>query len=1124
MSNAYAVAQTNQRLAADPAYSVFVTANAGSGKTKVLIDRIARLLLAGSPPASFLCITFTKAAAGEMQRRLYQRLGTWCVSDDAQLAKELIELGEPPPSRERLAQARTLFARALETPGGLRIQTIHAFCERVLARFPLEAGVPPGFAIADDARTDEMLSHAWRFAIEDADPRIEAALERFGARLDSAAFDALRATFAARRGAFAKFEPDPARADDMLRLRHHTVRDPDTLRTDAMRNARWSDLEAAAAELSQGGDSDKSAADRIREALAERTLETYRLVFLKKDGDPHKQSPSKKARGDSPFVGQLFADEADRLMELDEAINAAEAAADASAALALGQALLRHFAKVKAYEGALDFDDLIERVDALFSRSSAAGWVLYKLDGGIEHVLVDEGQDTSPAQWSLIEPLQQEFFVGAGAPKERRRTVFAVGDPKQSIYGFQGADPERFLAEAQSLQTRAEDRYRGPELSMSFRSAPEVLQVVDASLNDRDLGAAEPGRSDVMRHVAKRENERGRVELWPLAPMQEKTKPNAWDAPLDMETRISPQASLAQTLAETARRWIQDRKSIWERGALRPMQAGDILVLVQSRGPLFREMLRAFKRAGLPVAGADRMVLKDQLAVQDLLVLARVALDPSDDLALATALKTPWIGLTDDDRDIFPLAFGRAKHERLIARLRASTDPAHAPAQTYVEDLIAAAGLAPFAFFSRILERANSEGVSGWELMLGRLGEEAREPIEELLVNALEAGRERAPSLQAFVHAMQADASEIKRENEEGGDAVRIMTVHGAKGLEAPVVLLADTTGRVKADADGGLLLDAVGPIIARKKALEDAVIRAAREEAAAAAVREANRLLYVAMTRARDWLIVCGAMSGGGTNGYAETAWYPIVEAGMRRAGARTCETPFGEGLALGEILHAEPVQHLAGEKAAVPVWARRAVESKSALRPVAPSHPIPGEGMLLSPRGEGRKRFRRGALIHGLLQRLPDIAPERREASALTWLKRQDVPEGEALAFAGEALGVLAEPSFAAIFGPGGRAEVPLAATLANGAQVRGVVDRLLIGAGEILVLDYKTDRPPPTRVEDTPLRILTQMALYREALRMIFPARRVRAALLWTETPSLMELPDAILDGVGLKFDPR
>lgn len=1114
-----------QNQAADPAYSVFVTANAGSGKTKVLVDRIARLLLEGSKPSAFLCITYTKAAAAEMQRRLFERLGGWCVADDATLAADLKKLEAP---NANLARARALFAQALETPGGLKIQTIHAFCERLLARFPLEAGVPPGFDIADEPRAAALLGRARAdAALADDAPR--AAFRRFAAKLHGEGLEALLDRLALRRAEFRRFERRQGAlfAEQMLRDRHGAVQSAEEFARAFITRADLPTLREAAAKLAEGSPKDQDTSERLARAIAcmsagETGAMAACFAFALTDkGDLRASFATKGTQTAHPWLEPAVRAFAEACAEAKQKSNAIERAEDAVAALALALKLDQAYADAKHRTGVLDFDDLIEHAQALLQRSEAAPWVLYKLDGGLDHILIDEGQDTSPAQWELIKPLQNEFFAGAGA-RERPRTVFSVGDPKQSIYAFQGADPERFLNEAQSLSARAAaaaQKFTAPELRTSFRSAPEILRVVDETIKGKPLISG-PGASDEIVHLASRGTQSGVVDVWPWTPRPIVSDTQPWDAPVDVETGTSAPAQLAKAIAQRVKAMIEAREGVWDKNTLRPMRAGDILALVRTRGAMFRELIKAFKRAGLPVAGADRMVLRDELAVEDCLALMRVALDPADDLALACVIKGPWIDLTDDNTDLFPLAHGREKGETLTARLMASTDERYAHARAFVGELVARRGADPFAFLTWALETPHG-GASGWGRVFARLGPETRDPLEELLQRALKPARHVAPTLQRFLYDVEIDAGQVKRELEAEAGAIRVMTVHGAKGLEAPVVILPDSTGDVEDAPDNGLIFDDDhGPFVSFRKSDDDTKVAAARQAHEDRMRGEHWRLLYVAMTRARDRLIVCGPQFGNSKIGEAPESWRLAVHEALSRLGATHIETPFGEGLRFGTPLQADPQSAPPTRQVDLWHWARTPVPGAARIEIAAPSRLHRIDPALFSPRGEGQKRFRRGRLIHGLLERLPELALAKREAAAQAWLKRQGVEEAEADQFAREALTVINDKRFAAVFSPTSRAEAPIIGEV-RGKAIRGVVDRLAVEKDRVLVLDFKTDRPAPTDAAAAPDSYVMQLALYREVLRKIFPGKTISCALLWTEKPHLMELPDSRLDGVFATF---
>ncbi len=1112
-----------QGKAAHPHVSVFVTANAGSGKTKVLVDRIARLLLEGSKPSAFLCITYTKAAAAEMQRRLFERLGGWCVADDASLAAELGKLGA---GGADIARARALFAQALETPGGLKIQTIHAFCERLLARFPLEANVPPGFDIADEARSSALLGAARaKAALADGSPRD--AFRRFAKRLYSDHLEGLLDRLALRRAEFHRFAqkyPGELFAASALRDRHGVTQTAEDYTRQFLSRWRWDELREAAAKLREGSANDSKTGARLQAVLdcvaqndADGAMSAC-FAFALTDGKLRASFATKATQSNHPWLEPKVRALAEASEDARQMLNAIERAEDAVAALALALKLDEAYGEGKRRASVLDFDDLIEHAQNLLQRSEAAPWVLYKLDGGLDHILIDEGQDTSPAQWDLITPLQNEFFAGHGA-RDRNRTVFSVGDPKQSIYAFQGADPERFLGEAQNLSARvhaAERVFAAPELRTSFRSSPEILRAVDEAMKGKPLVAG-PGAHDEIVHLAARASEPGAVEVWPVTPKPIISDAEPWDAPLDMERESSAHVVLAKAIAKRVKTMIESRESVWDNKIRRPMRAGDVLALVRKRGAMFRELIKAFKREKLPVAGADRMVLRDELAVQDCLALIQVALDPADDLSLACVLKGPWCNLTSDDEDIFPLAYDRGG-DRLIDRLLTSADPKYARAQAFVQELVARRGADPFAFLSWALETPHG-GVTGWARVFARLGPETRDPLEELLQRALKLPHHVAPTLQRFLYDVELDAQQVKRELEAETGAIRVMTVHGAKGLEAPVVILPDSTGDVGDAPDNGLLFDAEdGPFVSFSSKGDDAPCAHARAAHKERMLGEHWRLLYVAMTRARDRLIVCGPQW---RNGEApNVSWRAAVEEALGSLGADKIDTPFGEGLRLGQVAVADAQIQEPIADTLLPIWASMAAPGADRIEIAAPSRLHRVDPALFSPRGDGQKRFRRGRLIHGLLERLPEVAADKRDAAAFVWLKRQGAEDTESEVLAREALAVITDPRFAAVFSATSRAEAPIIGEV-RGRAVRGVVDRLAVEKDRVLVLDFKTDRPAPTDVAAAPDSYVMQLALYREVLRKIFPGKVVSCALLWTEKPHLMELPDSRLDDVFATF---
>ncbi|MEL6567289.1 MAG: double-strand break repair helicase AddA [Pseudomonadota bacterium] len=1140
-TDAYAAAGNAQAIAADPVQSAWVAANAGSGKTKVLIDRVARLLLRDAPPDSILCITYTRAAANEMISRLFKRLGDWSVMEGAELARRLGALeGRDPGSYDDAAikKARALFAKALETPGGLRIETIHAFSARLLRRFPLEAGIVPGFREIEEADAEAMWQSAARNAVLDLAERHPDILDAIALEGGGLGIDAALGLAKSAGDALLRHGDDPSVAlRDALGAPDASV--ADLLRAAVDTRLPADDYRGAIEVLQAGSKKEQGLAATLEDALnaddlAERFARLRGLWRDSKGGHRKSNIFTKKA---PPEIADLFSitvpegREITRLKQAENDVLAAEAVERTEGLLRLARPLLEAYAQEKAARGALDFDDLIAAAQALLTRSGLAAWVLYKLDGGLTHVLLDEAQDTAPEQWDILHALTEEFFAGLGAERETDpRTLFVVGDEKQSIYSFQGADPRLFLTGKRAFITRTRGEGHTPDMLMSFRSCPEVLSAVDGVMAQSaiDVPATRsqpPATADLTTHTARRANQAGRVELWPIEEKADAPEDDPWDAPVDAQGESSPKARLAAQLAGHVRQMVDRGETVWVEGPdggwrRKPMTAGDVLILVRKRkGGLFDALIQNLKREGLPVAGADRLVLSDHIGVQDCLNLIRFVLMPSDDLTLAEILRGPFCDLVDDNDHLFPLAHGRGKSTSLWSRLQASKAPEHTAPRAFLEALLERSSWPPFEFLTAVLECPVRGKETGWDRIGARLGSPARDPIEALCARALAHDGERGASLQTFLSAMETDQSEIKRDLAEAGGAVRVMTVHGAKGLQAPVVILPDTTSAPGPQRSALLTLEDGLPVWAPSKAGDTDHLAAAREDARARMLEEHVRLLYVALTRAQDRLIVCGAWYGRSAPGFADLSWYDLCAKGFARAGAM--EDDATGILALGA---APPVSAPAkGTSTALgrgPTWLRETPQAEArGARAISPSHLTADAAPVTDPLGpRPPDRRLRGRLIHSLLERLPQLGEdERADAAARFLAKESALRDDERREIAETSLATLADPAMSDVFSPEGRAEAAIVGAgtgWPDGTVINGRVDRLVITDTQILVADIKTDRPPPKTAEGVGDAYLVQMAAYQNVLEAGFPGRSVECVLVWTDGPRLMPLPRPLL----------
>jgi ATP-dependent helicase/nuclease subunit A len=1153
-----AMATDAQRRATTPGHSAWVEANAGTGKTKVLTDRVARLLLDRVKPERILCLTFTKAAAAEMRNRLAGQLGRWAMAEEAGLDEAIEKLIDRKPEPDERVVARRLFARVLDAPGGIKILTIHAFCQALLKRFPLEAGVAPGFDVLDEAEAQTLLRHAQDEQMEalarrDAPADLVDALAAVAGRVSITEYAELMTKLLSERAWLLARIGDEA---GLRRLRAKLAGEmgcsPDDtaggLASDACLETAFNlvGLHAAARALAKGGKKDAERASLIAEWLAAgearpSLLPAYGKAFFTAKGEVLVRLATKAAIEVMPGIEDVLLREAERLAKALDRINGAALVERTMGLLRLGLDIAGRYTQAKRRRAALDYDDLIVATRRLLESADSAAWVLYKLDGGIDHVLVDEAQDTNPDQWEVIRRLTEEFFVGQGAV-ERSRTVFAVGDTKQSIFGFQRADPRKLKEMREWFAERsrlAEHRFVPVELNVSFRSTPAVLDAVDWVFGEIEAarGVAEPG--DVI-HLPSRKDEPGRVELWPLVSAAE-DKVDTTRLEGLQGTSAAPHQRLARLIAIHAKGLIgRERRA--RNGEL--LHAGHFMVLVRRRNEFVMALVRELKREGVEVAGVDRLNLGEELAVQDLLAMARFVLLPQDDLNLACLLKSPLVGLSEEE--LFTLAWKRTGHLWRALRERAgelSFAAAHARLAAWLNR---ADYVTPFDFFAAAL---GPEG--GRVRLLERLGHEAADPIDELLARALQFQRAEGQSLQGFLRWFEAGGGEIKRDLDQNRRReVRILTVHASKGLQAPIVYLPDTT-RVPRDAER-LLSGSDGEARLWLPRADDAneAARAWRAEARGRALEEQNRLLYVAMTRAEDRLYVGGWF---GARKPDRGCWYERIEAGLQASSEAEIfpESPQPRGRAVPRVFDftgslrdggwvgdgyeltnegtiGVPEQAELSLEAAAPLqsWAREPAPAEpDPPAPLAPSQPLPDEApggpRAFSPLAPGDpRRWKRGQLLHELLRHLPALPPADRSDAARRFLAQpaHGLTAEEIAAWAAEVLAVTEAPEHAALFAESSRPEVPLIGTVKTRRgtfTVSGQVDRLAVSASEVLIVDYKTNRPPPQSASDVALAYRRQLALYRALLGGIYPGRTVRAFLLWTAAPLLMEIDARMLD---------
>jgi ATP-dependent helicase/nuclease subunit A len=1118
-----------QTSASDPDSSAWVAANAGSGKTHVLAQRVIRLLLSGVDPARILCITFTKAAAANMANRVFNELRSWTLMDDAALDKAMGKAGEKHIDGKRRQRARQLFALALDTPGGLKVHTIHAFCTQLLHLFPFEANVAARFEVLDEAQENQLLERlSLDVMLKAADapdsPLGRALAQAVMAAADVTFRDLVRETIRQRDKLMRWVEAAGGVPQAMEQLAQALgVAPGETIESveaeffgaTLIAASEWPTVSAV---LAAGSKSDQEQGQRFAalNTLTERDrIDTLLSIFCTAKLEPRKNIVTRSIQNEHPSLFQRLLSEQQRICALVDRRRAIEARDRSIALFTIAHAVIDRFRAEKDRRGLLDYEDLIDKTLDLLNNVSAA-WVHYKLDRGIHHVLIDEAQDTSPKQWEIIKALVGEFFAGAGA-HDRRRTIFAVGDEKQSIFSFQGAAPREFADmrdHFERLHTQAQLTFVATEFKLSFRSGENVLGAVDTVFTPAAAHKGLTAFPQAPVHEALPQAAPGLVEIWDTTKTDERKDITPWDAPFDTERSASGVVKLAKRIAKHVALWRKE-------GRL----AKDVLILVRRRGVLFESIIRALKNEGVPVAGADRLMLTEHIAVMDLMVLADTLLLPQDDLALATVLKSPLFVFDEDE--LFRLARNRQTSLRTVLRMQRPEVSARLDALREQSRI-----MTPFAFYANLLGAGQ-----GRRQLLGRLGHEAADALDEFLNLALDYERTETPSLQGFIAWLRSAEAEVKRDMEMERDEVRVMTVHGAKGLEAPIVILADTTTPPQGFHPPRLLQlpravdrsKLAPPMVwAVAKTQDVGPMAKAREAALDEARDEYRRLLYVGMTRAIERLIVCGV---DGINKRPDGCWYDLIRGALEQH----CLTePAGDGV--GDVLRYRKIPDAAaagraarestGSPVLIPAWLNQTLGPvPEYITPIKPSGFVddPEKAGLSGIRNARRRAIARGNIVHRLMQSLPDLPPNARAEAARRHIERQrtgqatDFTAAEADEIVKQVLAIIEDARFAALFAPGSRAEVPIVGRT-DGRDVAGVVDRLVVSPDTVLIADYKTNRVAPASFAETQARhqgYIQQLSHYRAVLSRLYPDRPIRAALVWTALPTLAEIPAEALD---------
>lgn len=1095
-----ALASAQQQKASDPTSSVWVEASAGTGKTKVLTDRVLRLLLNDANPARILCLTYTKAAASEMNNRIIDCLAKWAVIPEAELIKQLQNLQASPDLCDK---ARRLFALVLDTPGGIKIQTIHSFCQEILKRFPLEAKISPYFEVMDDRETGETLSQISQDILSHQTPQVSSALNYITQNCSEFSFPQIMSSITDNcdmlENYFASYPDNNLIAEHIAQILNLSPEtNVSTIKQQFWDNFASENIAVLLQALDAGSEKSKETAKLLSQAVNEQNFDNYTDIMLTKDGEPQKKFLIKKSQELFPQALQIYNDETARLIHHIQLIHTANLRDSTIAVLTIAREILNRYRQAKFNHCKMDYNDLINKTSQLLNSSHTADWVLYKLDGGLDHILIDEAQDTSPQQWSIIQALTKEFFSGYGS-KSQKPTIFVVGDRKQSIYSFQGADVTEFekmhnyfAATAQNFQTI--------NMEVSFRSTAAILDMVNTVFTTTSAAKGVISPNQNIHHIPSRIGDCGHVELWGLTyPYSDSTADDIWLPPVERITAQSSSALLAQKIAEMIHHKVSSHEL---KADGTPLRYRDFLILIQRRNSFAEEMVRACKNLNVDIAGIDKINLNEQIVILDLLAAARFAILPNDDLNLCCLLKSPLFGL--NDTDLFTLCYNRGDNSVWQQLQQSHVYTNIAKQLNHLYNI--SSQNRPFEFFSYILNN-----MQGRRKFIARLSSECEDAIDEFINQTLSFEQECIPTLQNFVYWMQSDDISVKRNLEQNNlDAVRLMTVHGSKGLQAPVVILPDTVrfknikqeaGWLKSDNE---LLYPLGKDFYNENCIKMQAI------SQNATIDEYNRLLYVALTRAGEQLYICGYTNKNAPN---ENSWYEICRNSLSHLAVKDDkdnlvyhQNSFTNNLAV-------PPSSPSLQLPELPHWLYQKPQTETPLSiPLTPSHLDENTISQASPLTmiDNSCFYNRGNLIHKLLQFLPTQNSATRKENARTYLAHQgtDFSPDEQEKILQEVFTLIDSPQFAPLFSDNSLAEVPIMGQV-DDRIISGKIDRLVVLPDQVMIIDYKTNRPAARMLSEVPEAYTKQLHAYKRLIAEVYPNKTIKTYILWTNTTQIMEI---------------
>lgn len=1160
--------RSQQLLASDPTSSAWVSANAGSGKTHILVLRVLRLLLANVNPATILCLTHTNAAAAEMSNRVFEIITEWSHLSDEKLFAEITKIQDKTPNKDDITRARQLLVKILETPGGWKAKTIHAFCEAIIQQFPLEANTTGHFSILDGDQAKKLIEEAKKSTLasimSENNIKLKQAFNEILELTDEETLEPLICDIISNRNIlnqFSCFADENGGEEVLLKKRFG-------LHPDEKYEKIYGELAQLLGiiqedikqyiNLAKEDERTNSFKKILKEKSIEEKFNFLSIFFLTKDLSPRKYLLNKEMADKSPDLAKNLKNAQEEFIKIRDRLNTYKMLKATLASLILAKNLNKHHDELKKKYCFLDFEDLIFCTNDLLKKSEVSAWIRYKLDQEINHILIDEVQDTSLIQWEVIRSLTEDFFVGENA-HSHPRTLFAVGDEKQSIFSFQGAEPTRFFRERQINQqriTNAGNKFSIIQLPLSFRSTADILTAVDKvfSIPENAQGLSED--KEPILHRSNRIGHAGSVQIWEQVFSEKNSPPKDWISHFDSIQIESSKSIIAQRIANKIADII-GCDTVISNGKTRFIRADDILILVRKRTSFIKFMTRLLKNDHkISVSSSDKFILTDHLAIKDLMSLGYFVLSQEDDLSLAALLRSPIFNLSEDD--LFEICAKRQKTETVFASLqRLANDKISSLRHIveYINEIIyLAKSYSPYDFFTLILGAKN-----GRKLFVSRFGNEVIDVLDEFLDFALRNEQKSYHTMQEFISELENYPPTIKRKQYSNHNEVRIMTVHAAKGLESPIVFLVDDGSEFfnirhikglqilpSTNDDPGI------PIYIPQSHLHNHVVFNHIEYTKKTAREEYNRLLYVGMTRASDKLIICSCKNkdkkNSGSLNKSKTSqgtWYDMVyksfdgdervkEVKIKTAankdewGALEWCVPCDKSI----IIEKEPAITELNQGDIIPKEIFESIpndiDTPYILNPsMLDTKDSPILRSLLSEDSAGQNNFlKRGLIIHKILQVVFALPVEQRKQYVVSYFKKNSkfwpIQEYNNLVLSVTSL--LENPTISQAVSYTSYAEVSVSGKVSfpkKDVLISGRIDLISISKKHVLIFEYKTHSYIPQGIEDIPLSHIAQLAMYKEILKVSYADKSFICLLIYVSKPKIFIITQHKLEQAILKI---